>query len=70
MLFGLFKSKAKAAAAAPSLPPPLPASAERVLRRLEWTVIRRLDGLLQGDYRTLLRGHGLDLADQIGRAHV
>ena len=37
--------------------------AEHVLRRLEWTVIRRLDGLLQGDYRTLLRGTGLDLAD-------
>jgi uncharacterized protein (DUF58 family) len=34
-----------------------------VLRRLEWTVIRRLDGLLQGDYRTILRGAGLDLAD-------
>ena len=29
---------------------------ERALRRLEWTVIRRLDGLLQGDYRTLMRG--------------
>lgn len=38
-------------------------SAEALLRRLEWTVIRRLDGLLQGDYRTLLRGTGLDLAD-------
>jgi uncharacterized protein (DUF58 family) len=38
-------------------------SAERLLRRLEWTVIRRLDGLLQGDYRTLMRGTGLDLAD-------
>jgi uncharacterized protein (DUF58 family) len=36
---------------------------EAVLRRLEWTVIRRLDGLLQGDYRTLFRGFGLDLAD-------
>ena len=36
---------------------------ERALRRLEWTVIRRLDGLLQGDYRTLMRGAGLDLAD-------
>jgi len=33
------------------------------LRHLEWTVIRRLDGLLQGDYRTLMRGAGLDLAD-------
>ena len=37
--------------------------AETVLRRLEWTVLRRLDGLLQGDYRTLFRGTGLDLAD-------
>ena len=36
---------------------------EELLRRLEWTVIRRLDGLLQGDYRTLFRGAGLDLAD-------
>ena len=36
---------------------------EALLRRLEWTVIRRLDGLLQGDYRTLFRGFGLDLAD-------
>ncbi|WP_225784158.1 DUF58 domain-containing protein [Xenophilus sp. Marseille-Q4582] len=45
--------------------PALPAAdgAERLLRRLEWTVIRRLDGLLQGDYRTLMRGTGLDLAD-------
>ena len=33
------------------------------LRRLEWTVIRRLDGFLQGDYRTLFRGYGMDLAD-------
>ncbi|MES2100867.1 MAG: DUF58 domain-containing protein [Pseudomonadota bacterium] len=38
-------------------------SAEALLKRLEWTVIRRLDGLLQGDYRTLFRGAGLDLAD-------
>jgi uncharacterized protein (DUF58 family) len=36
---------------------------EQVLRKLEWTVIRRLDGLLHGDYRTLFRGFGLDLAD-------
>jgi uncharacterized protein (DUF58 family) len=40
-----------------------PRQAEAVLRRLEWTVIRRLDGLLHGDYRTLFRGAGLDLAD-------
>jgi uncharacterized protein (DUF58 family) len=36
---------------------------ESLLRRLEWTALRRLDGLLQGDYRTLFRGFGLDLAD-------
>jgi len=36
---------------------------EALLRRLEWTVLRRLDGLLHGDYRTLFRGFGLDLAD-------
>jgi uncharacterized protein (DUF58 family) len=36
---------------------------ETLLRKLEWTVLRRLDGLLQGDYRTLFRGFGLDLAD-------
>jgi len=36
---------------------------EQLLRRMEWTVIRRLDGLLQGDYQTLFRGVGLDLAD-------
>ena len=39
------------------------AGAENILRRLEWTVIRRLDGLLHGDYQTLFRGFGLDLAD-------
>lgn len=36
---------------------------ERILLRLDWQVIRRLDGLLQGDYRTLFYGYGLDLAD-------
>jgi uncharacterized protein (DUF58 family) len=36
---------------------------ERVLRRLEWRIIRRLDGRLQGDYRTLFRGAGIDVAD-------
>lgn len=38
-------------------------NAENVLRRIEWTVLRRLDGALQGDYRTLVRGFGIDLAD-------
>ena len=36
---------------------------DRLLRRLEWTVLRRLDGVLQGNYLTLFRGFGLDLAD-------
>ena len=36
---------------------------ERVLQRLDWTVVRRLDGLLQGDYRSLFRGNGVDFAD-------
>jgi len=55
-------SSGEAAAAAPDIAPAA-AGAEATLRRLEWKVIRRLDGLLQGDYRTLLRGTGLDLAD-------
>ena len=54
------KDPAPPQASAPAAPAP---GAEQVLRRLEWTVIKRLDGLLQGDYRTLLRGTGLDLAD-------
>jgi uncharacterized protein (DUF58 family) len=36
---------------------------ERILLRLDWQVIRRLDGLLQGDYRSLFYGHGVDFAD-------
>jgi uncharacterized protein (DUF58 family) len=40
--------------AAPLLTP------EQALRRLEWRILRRLEGRLQGDYRTLLRGNGTD----------
>ena len=36
---------------------------ERVLHRLEWQVIRRLDGRLQGNYRTIFRGVGTDFHD-------
>jgi uncharacterized protein (DUF58 family) len=36
---------------------------EALLQRLEWRVIRRLDGLLQGDYQSFFRGFGLDLAE-------
>jgi uncharacterized protein (DUF58 family) len=54
----------KRAAASPLAPPTaLPPDAEQMLRRLEWSALRRLDGVLMGDCRTLLRGAGLDLAD-------
>lgn len=36
---------------------------ERLLQRLDWQVVRRLDGLLQGDYRSLFYGYGVDFAD-------
>jgi uncharacterized protein (DUF58 family) len=36
---------------------------EAILQKVEWTVLRRLDGLLHGDYRTLFRGFGIDLSD-------
>jgi uncharacterized protein (DUF58 family) len=42
---------------------PEPVTPERILHRLDWQVIRRLDGLLQGDYRSLFYGYGLDFAD-------
>src|SRR3989440_3507370 len=54
------RRKSRSRAMSASRPTPEP---ERILRRLEWTVIRRLDGLLYGDYRTLFRGFGVDLAD-------
>jgi len=38
-------------------------ASERLLRRLEWQVVRRLDGLLQGSYRTVYRGSGIDFAE-------
>jgi uncharacterized protein (DUF58 family) len=52
-------------APAPSTTPPRrePAQAERLLQRLDWQVIRRLDGLLQGDHRALFYGSGSDFAD-------
>lgn len=36
---------------------------DAVLRRLELTVTRRLDGLLQGDYRGLVPGHGSETGE-------
>jgi uncharacterized protein (DUF58 family) len=40
-----------------------PGQAEQLLRRLDWQVVRRLDGLLQGDHRALFYGSGTDFAD-------
>jgi uncharacterized protein (DUF58 family) len=42
--------------------PPLE-TPERLLRRLEFSVVRRLDGFLFGDYRGLFYGPSLDLAE-------
>jgi uncharacterized protein (DUF58 family) len=46
-----------------SMPTTSAANPERILQRLDWQVIRRLDGLLQGDYRSLFYGYGVDFAD-------
>ena len=51
----------------PSRPPsPAPApprtATERLLLRLEWQVLRRLEGRVAGGYRTAQRGAGIDLA--------
>ena len=35
-------------------------AAEKLLLRLEWKVVRRLDGRLQGMHRTAHRGSGID----------
>jgi uncharacterized protein (DUF58 family) len=40
----------------------LASTPDRILQRLDWQVIRRLDGLLQGDYRSLFFGYGVDFA--------
>jgi uncharacterized protein (DUF58 family) len=39
------------------------AAPDRLLRRLEWKLGRRLDGRLQGSYRTVWHGAGLDFTD-------
>jgi uncharacterized protein (DUF58 family) len=39
------------------------ATPEQIVQRIDWQVIRRLDGLLRGDYRSLFYGQGLDIAD-------
>ena len=36
---------------------------ERLLHRLDWQLLRRLDGILHGDYRSLFMGAGIDFAE-------
>src|ERR1700727_1678345 len=43
-------------------PSPVPTATERLLLRLEWRVLRRLEGRVAGGYRTGQRGPGTDLA--------
>ena len=73
-MFGWFRKRAAAPGPEATAPGTATASSgpalqtvrtdpERLLKKLEWTVVRRLDGILQGDYRTLFRGTGFDLAD-------
>lgn len=40
----------------------MPPTPDALLHRLEWRVVRQLDGRVQGGYRTARRGSGLDLA--------
>jgi uncharacterized protein (DUF58 family) len=63
-MLAFFRSRKKVSREVSREAPVVPrVNADALLQRLEWTVLRRLDGMLQGDYRTLLRGFGLDLAD-------
>lgn len=59
-MFNFLKRFAKSPAVEVTSPPFNP---DLFLRQLEWTAVRKLDGQLQGDYRTLFRGAGLMLAD-------
>jgi uncharacterized protein (DUF58 family) len=44
------------------VPVPVRTATERLLLRLEWRVLRRLEGRVAGGYRTAQRGAGIDLA--------
>ena len=70
-MFGWLKRNRRRPDAAPDgaaggpdgAPAPPRVDPEGILRRLEWKTVRVLDGLLQGDYRTLFRGEGMALAE-------
>ena len=46
----------------PPSPVPVRTATERLLLRLEWRVLRRVEGHVAGGYRTVHRGAGIDLA--------
>lgn len=48
--------------AQPPSPVPVRTATERLLLRLEWRVLRRVEGRVAGGYRTVHRGAGIDLA--------
>jgi uncharacterized protein (DUF58 family) len=57
------KKAPPADASGPLLQTPARVDMQALLQQLEWTVLRRLDGALQGENRSTFRGAGLDLAD-------
>ena len=59
-MLGWLRRKAPPAESSPLSPP---GEAERLLKRLDFTVVRRLDGMRQGEHRNLAYGFGLDLAE-------
>ena len=61
-MFGFLSALRKSTVATPA-PEKAVIHPEHFLQQLEWTTLRRLDGQLQGDYRTWFKGSGLELAD-------
>ena len=47
----------------PFLAKPERSAPEALLQRIDWQILRKLDGQLQGDYRTIFLGEGLDVSD-------
>jgi len=59
----LKRSKTAEPAVAPKAPLHTHTDARALLARVQWTSARHLNGLLQGNYRTLFRGSGLMFTD-------
>ncbi len=61
-MFKFLKSK-QSSDSGGKTPTQTPINAQALLARMAWTSAKRLDGLMQGDYRTLFKGAGMMLAD-------